>query len=130
MELGQNRIQSFAFIISICAAFCIACFSASNLAGSQKTTNDKDIQLVNRINPNTASLESLVRLPNIGISRAEAIIAYRENFLESNNKNQAFENLNDLQNVKGIGQTIAQNMNEWLKFARRSDSRRQMRGRE
>ena len=113
MEPEKKRIQSFAFIISICAAFCFACILASNIAHSQ---NEKGTRLDNRINPNTAPLESLVRLPNIGISKAEAIISYRENYAEKNNGQSAFETLNDLQNVKGIGQTTAQNLSQWLKF--------------
>jgi competence ComEA-like helix-hairpin-helix protein len=115
METEQKRIQSFAFIISICTAFCFACISSANIACSKKT-NDKETQLDNRINPNTAPLESLVRLPNIGISKAEAIISYRENYTENNNDQSAFETLNDLQNVKGIGRTTAQNLSQWLKF--------------
>jgi competence ComEA-like helix-hairpin-helix protein len=129
MKNGQKRIQAFAFIISICVAFCFACISSANIACLQKT-NDKEMQLDNRINPNLAPLESLVRLPNIGISKAEAIISYRENYAEKNNGQSAFETLNDLQNVKGIGRTTAQNLSQWLKFARRPDSHRQMRGRE
>ena len=115
MEHEKKRIQSFAFIISICAAFCFACISSANLVCSQKT-NDKETQLDNRINPNTAPIESLVRLPNIGIAKAEAIISYRENYAEKNNGKSAFKTLNDLQNVKGIGPTTAQNLSLWLKF--------------
>jgi len=116
METKQKRIQSFAFIISICAAFYFACISASDIANSQTTTNNKELQLDNRINPNSAPLESLIRLPNIGIAKAEAIIAYRENYIEHNNGQSAFETLNDLQNVKGIGPTTTQNLSQWLKF--------------
>ena len=115
MKLEQKRIQSFAFIISICAAFCFACISVSDIANSQTTAN-KELHLDNRINPNIAALESLVRLPNIGISKAEAIISYREDYSEKNNGRSAFENINDLQNVKGIGRTTAQNLSQWLKF--------------
>ncbi len=115
MEPEKKRIQSFAFIISICAAFCFACISSADIACSQKI-NDKETQLDNQINPNTAALESLVRLPNIGISKAQAIISYRENYAEKNNGQSAFETLNDLQNVKGIGPTTAQNLSQLLKF--------------
>jgi len=115
MKNRQKRIQSFAFIISIFAAFCFACISSADIACSQKI-NDRETQLDNRINPNTAPLESLVRLPNIGISKAQAIISYRDNYAEKNNGQSAFETLNDLQNVKGIGTTTAQNLSQWLKF--------------
>ena len=112
MELRQNRIQSFAFVISMCAAFCFA----SNLMRINPASGAGVIHLNNRINPNTAPVESLVRLPDIGITRAEAIIEYRESYRENNNHVQAFENSDDLQNIKGIGPKIVQNMSQWLKF--------------
>ena len=116
MEVQQNRIQAFAFVISICIAFCLACICASGFDRSLRVINNSEIHLDNRINPNLAPLESLVRLPNIGISKAEAIISYRENFLESNNKKRAFENSDDLQEVNGIGPKTVQNISQWLEF--------------
>jgi len=55
-------------------------------------------------------------LPGIGISRAGAIVAYRENIAEQNTGMPAFENPNDLQKVKGIGPKTVENISEWLKF--------------
>jgi competence protein ComEA len=74
------------------------------------------MHLENQINPNTATVESLVRLPDIGIARAEAIIEYRESFTENDNSRSAFRVPDDLQNIKGIGPKIVQNMSQWLKF--------------
>ena len=70
------------------------------------------IVLENRINPNTATLESLTRLPNIGVARANAIISYRQN----SGSGHPFKNYTDLENVKGIGEKIAQQLNEYLIF--------------
>lgn len=47
------------------------------------------------ININTASKEELMTLPNIGEKRADAIIEYRNA--------SRFENIEDIKNVKGIG---------------------------
>jgi competence protein ComEA len=114
-DFRQNRIQSFAFVISACAAFCFAVCFAPNLIKINSASNDNVIQIVNQINPNTAEVESLIRLPDIGFSRAEAIIEYRNSFVQNNNK-PAFEAPGDLQNVTGIGPKTVQNVKELIEF--------------
>lgn len=113
-DTKQKRIQSFAFVIaaSVCVLFSI-CFAVLSLAGLQESC---EIELDKQINPNNAPLASLVRLPGIGIGRAGAIVAYRENFREQANNGPAFRNCDDLQKVKGIGPKTVQNICEWLKF--------------
>jgi competence ComEA-like helix-hairpin-helix protein len=114
-QTSQHRIQSFAFVISVCAAVCFSwCFvwnfGAGEPAGGQSTT-----QLEGRINPNEAPVESLARLPGLGIGRAGAIVAYRENVVREG-KNPAFQDCDDLQNVRGIGPKTAQGISEWITF--------------
>ncbi|MFC1792946.1 ComEA family DNA-binding protein [Planctomycetota bacterium] len=110
---GQNRIQSFAFVISACLA---VCFSFGFISNLERDLGQRDIELEGRINPNNAPIESLIRLPGLGIGRAGAIVAYRENFIKKNAGSHAFQNCNDLQKIKGIGPKTAQNINQWLKF--------------
>jgi competence ComEA-like helix-hairpin-helix protein len=104
-ETRQERIQSFAFIFSelICIALAVgivtSCFA-----------------LEEKINPNDAPAASLTRLPNIGRVRAEAIVAYRENFVLQEVGRPAFRDCNDLQKVKGIGPKTSQNISKWLIF--------------
>ena len=113
-DAGQNRIQSFAFVIAVSVAVCFSiCFAVSSLLGFGQSY---EIGLDEKINPNDAPLASLVRLPGIGISRAGAIVTYRENFAEQNNNTPAFQSPNDLQKVKGIGPKTVENIQEWLKF--------------
>jgi competence protein ComEA len=57
-----------------------------------------------RIDPNTASLESILSIPGIGLTRAKAIIEYRQSHGPG-----AFETPEDLAKVPGIGpQTVRQ----------------------
>lgn len=113
-QTGQNRIQSFAFVIAAgaCVLFSIA-LAASDLLGVGQSCQ---IVLDERINPNVAPVTSLVRLPGIGIGKANAIVAYRENSSQKNGDSRAFRDCDDLQKVKGIGPKTAESICDWLKF--------------
>ncbi len=112
-ETGQKDIQSFAFVLSVCASFI---FCVGFVSGFVGTGQSSEIKLESRINPNYAPVESLVRLPGIGVSRAGAIVAYREKFGDTDGGNPVFQSCNDLQKVRGIGPKTVQNISEWLKF--------------
>ena len=53
----------------------------------------------NKILLNQASLEQLQELAGVGLKKAEAIVAYRQ-------KNGIFKNIEELQQVKGIGPAL------------------------
>ena len=53
----------------------------------------------NKISLNQASLEQLQELAGVGLKKAEAIVAYRQ-------KNGKFKNIEELQQVKGIGPAL------------------------
>ena len=72
--------------------------------------------LENRINPNNAPLESLIRLSGVGPVRAAALIEYRREFNSKYPSKPAFENLKDLQNINGIGPRTTETIAPWLKF--------------
>ena len=112
-EGGQDRIQSLAFVISVC--MCVL-FSLGFIFGFGNVRQPAGVELESRINPNDAPAASLIRLPGIGAARALAIVAYREDFSKKDSNNPAFRNCDDLQKVKGIGPKTIQNMSEWLKF--------------
>lgn len=57
------------------------------------------------ININIAGAELLTALPNIGATRAESIIAYRE-------ENGPFRNVADLMQVPGIGEAIYEKLKD------------------
>ena len=110
-ESEQTHTQVVAFVIVgiICFLFTVM-FAASCFAGqSGKVSFIVD----DRINPNHAPAASLVRLPNIGPSRAAAIIEYRR---QKRNQSAAFKKPADLQEIKGIGPKTVESMGPWLCF--------------
>jgi competence ComEA-like helix-hairpin-helix protein len=112
----QNSIQSFAFVVSTCVAVSFCCGFVSNPGADESTLDQPEIKLESRINPNVAPIESLARLPGLGISRAGAIVAYRESFNRANDTRAAFEHGDDLQKISGIGPKTVKGMSEWIKF--------------
>ncbi|MBN2270787.1 MAG: helix-hairpin-helix domain-containing protein [Sedimentisphaerales bacterium] len=108
-----ERIQSLGFVIStwLCAVLCtvfLARFPGGSHVGG--------LALDSRVNPNEAPISSLVRLPGIGVSKAAAIVAYRDSFRQDDAQGRAFNDCNDLQKVKGIGPKTAGSICEYLKF--------------
>ena len=115
-QAGQNRIQTFAFVIGVFLAFCFSLVFFNDSGRDKSAFGRCDVKLDGRVNPNNASIGSLVRLPDLGIGRAGAIVAYREDFNKKNAGTPAFRDCNDLQKVKGIGPKIVQNISVWLRF--------------
>ena len=66
-----------------------------------------------KINPNTAPLASLVRLPGIGKARAMDIIHFRQAGAGSK---QVFKTVHDMEQIKGIGPKTAEKISPRLVF--------------
>ena len=71
-------------------------------------------ELAGRINPNTATTASLLRLPGVGLTRASAIVAYRTQVREETGEDIVFTSQADLRLVRGIGPQTASEMAPWL----------------
>ncbi len=69
--------------------------------------------LISRVNPNTADIPLLMTLPNIGSSRAAAIVEFRS---QHRIGDRVFQRVEDLQAVKGIGPAISEGLRLWLEF--------------
>lgn len=69
--------------------------------GVRREGSEREIALLDRVNPNTATPGSLIRLEGIGRVRAYAIVEYREaNAAEGRT---VFASPQDLQAIVGIG---------------------------
>ena len=105
-----TQTQSRAFIAAMVICCILSVFFCVCYFGNSKGTCD--ISLDDKINPNTAPGASLIRLPNIGPSLAEAIIEYRRQQHDS----IVFRNANDLQKISGIGPKTIESMKPSLSF--------------
>jgi competence ComEA-like helix-hairpin-helix protein len=71
-------------------------------------------RLADRVDPNVASEAELAAVPGVGERKAAAMVAYREAYGRSHQGSLAFDNAGDLQNVSGIGETTAENIEPYL----------------
>lgn len=95
------------------AVFLFVCFATGVF---RLSSDDGRIILDDRINPNVSEVESLVRLPGVGFGRAEAIVAYRQEFQARDAGVKAFGSCDDMRQVKGIGPKTAENICGYLRF--------------
>lgn len=77
----------------------------SNTANNDNTANNENSQ-EKRININTASKSELMTIPNIGSSKADAIIIYRQE--------QKFKKIEDIKNVSGIGDALFDKIKDYI----------------
>ena len=109
----ENDVRNSAFGLAIALAVIV---SGSILAMEWRTGTQQAIILDESINPNTAPLASLLRLPGVGPLRAQAIVAYRQAHVVGHAKQTAFKCLNDLERIKGLGPRTVSALSPWLIF--------------
>jgi len=116
-EIDGRKVEAFVFVVVLCICGVLACVFVGGGVGAGRGGEIRELDC--RVNPNDAPLASLVRLPGVGLVRAAAIVAYKENFVETGEGAVAFESPEDLQKVKGIGPKTAEGMKKLLKFERK-----------
>jgi DNA uptake protein ComE-like DNA-binding protein len=108
-DIGDTT-RSFSYLLA--CIFCLALAIFFSFSVIVQTGDVPIVQLQTRINPNDAPAASLIRLPGIGMTRAEKIVAYRQ----ANICNKpAFKCPDDLQKVNGIGPVIAAGLSDYLR---------------
>ena len=110
-QSGLDRAQLGAFAVAVF----VSCVLGVLFAGfcENKSVDSCPIVIAERINPNTAEIGSLVRLPNIGPKRAQAIVDYRQTVAVGD---AAFETAQDMEKIKGIGPKTVEGMKDLLCF--------------
>lgn len=110
----QIKILAAIGLILIAAVFLTAAFTpqerfkrfAAPATGSRESTAPAQVDLY-PVNINTAGKAQLQTIPAVGEKTAENIIRYRE-------EHGAFESIEDIQNVKGIGAKTYESMKEYI----------------
>jgi len=112
-DCGRRRSQASGFLVATGLAAAIACVL---VATARPRLDDGSGALREKINPNTATVASLARLPGIGWTRARAIVIYRERVVNEMPGAVPFKSLEDLQCIRGIGPRTVQGLASWLEF--------------
>ena len=111
--------KSLKFPIAIMTAFCIVLmisiliYRKTNTYSPPRNTVPTTVQEeseshpIGKLNINTASAEDLLILDGIGPSIAERIITYRKD-------NGPFEKIEDLMNVKGVGEVTFSKIKDYI----------------
>lgn len=75
--------------------------------GNYLTNEDEIVNDTGKVSLNTATIEELLTLPNIGESKAKDIIKYRE-------EHGGFSNIEEIMNVKGIGKSTFDKLKDYI----------------
>jgi len=73
-------------------------------------------QLADRVDPNTADLNTLIAVPQLGEKRAQAIIEFRDRQRVRRPGQPPFRTASDLTAVNGIGWAMVDNLRPYLTF--------------
>jgi len=109
--MSGGPLRGSAFFSAVILCFLVSIFFA--VCFFPRRGRLSDIRLQDKINPNEAPVGSLVRLPGIGFTRAQAIVFYRQWFAGDK---EAFAGPEDLKRVKGIGDKTAAKIAGRLRF--------------
>jgi len=111
---GLEGAQSLGFLVACCVGLILSLAFAAGILN--RDTGSPMLRSGGQINPNEASLDSLARLPGIGLARARAIITLRDRLQNEDGHRPVFRDANDLAQVKGIGPATVNGMRAWLRF--------------
>ncbi len=106
--------ESLAFLVGLGVCLTLSLAFATGMLPRAKEGSATG--LGERINPNEAPVASLMRLPQIGVARARAIVAQRDRVGTQEGRVPVFRKADDLRRIKGIGPAIVEGVRPWLRF--------------
>jgi competence ComEA-like helix-hairpin-helix protein len=109
VHLKDKQCEGLYVSVALCWIL-VGAFVFDYIAGQM---GKPEIAVYDSVNPNSAPLESLVRLPGVGPATAISIIEYRK---DTPDNKEAFTRAADLQSIKGIGPKTVEKIEPWLNF--------------
>jgi DNA uptake protein ComE-like DNA-binding protein len=88
------------------------------LADPAMGSSARSSKIRDRLDPNTADAAALSAIPNLGENRAQDIVSYRETFAGQHPGVVPFKRSADLMRVKGIGPSMAADLEPFLIFGK------------
>ena len=106
MRADHNVNQSFFEVFQRFFLFCCRAETAEQSGAFCTAAQESETALTGKVHLNTATAEELETLPGVGAVTAQRIVEYRSA--------HGFARIEDLMNVKGIGQAKFKKMQTWL----------------
>jgi competence protein ComEA len=105
---------------SVCLVAIVCLWMCAPLAGQQKPARSKPqvATAAAPVNLNTASVSEIATLPGVGPKAAQRIVEYRQ-------KNGGFKKIEELMNVKGIGEKSFLKLKPLITVAEKAGAPRQ-----
>jgi competence protein ComEA len=113
---GHRKLLITLLVVLLAYAIVLYALNPEYVSDPQTETPARFAELADGIDPNVADAPTLAALPVIGPRRAQAIVEYRETFLQDHPGGVAFEQLEDLTRVKGIGPATIEQVRPYLIF--------------
>jgi competence ComEA-like helix-hairpin-helix protein len=113
-QAGAIAERSMGLGVAVC--LCAAAAILLAVSALDRRTPARPSGQQEKVNPNTASASSLVRLPRIGWPKAQAVIVYREQRIAVNPAVPAFSSPEDMMRVPGFGRKTVDLIAPWLDF--------------
>jgi hypothetical protein len=116
VTLSQQRAIAALFLILAGVLAVRHAFNPAYVSDPESDSGPRAGELLDRVDPNSADWPQLAALPGLGEALARRIVDYRREFLATHTGRRAFERLEDLENVKGIGRAMLANLQPYLHF--------------
>jgi DNA uptake protein ComE-like DNA-binding protein len=119
----RQRLVLAVVVLALVAVFAVRARRNPMKVANPATSGELAGELASRIDPNTADWPTWAALPLIGEKRAKEIVAFREKWEAEHPGQKAFEKLEDMMRVKGIGKESIKTLGPFLIFPEREQEK-------